>query len=652
MIRVIKLELRRNVNKTGIAIFIIFVFFAVLINNASITILKNEAEKKEQFIEVETQKIENYFAYSLYGMIGFRTFFSPSNISPIFQNSTSLTNLQALIDAGARLNFNRPEIGEYIFKKPTGGNLDLSWYLLVIMSIFILIWGWFSFRNTEYLKFLMSFCDSGLKCVYLGILLSRIFLTIISLLGLTLIIWLQFVLNGIILNTDEITSLLLFILVLTFVMIFLLILGSIFGTIKSIFKGALFTFLCWLVLVLLWPEFLNLMFSNRAKDNIKSVYNHEIEKLKIMTAFEQMAIKYSSKKEDSKKADKEMSEHFLANESKKIEMLESQMIEKTEKYAKKFHFASIINPTTFYKSVNNELSSKGFNSYIDFYKENKQKKRDFIRFYFEKRMQPATGKVEPYLSGEKYIFNAKSSLPEYFGAGLILNFIYILILLLYSYYRFNRIIFPQPENTESFKELAFNFNSGGYLAFRYDITDNNLPDQLFNAFMGKAGKFSGKISVDGESILSTVEKQDFVYLPCPDAIPGNMKNRVIINLIAGYSRIGRAEKSKLKKELGSIVNKKFEDIENVEKIEMLLKLAALTKTKIYLLNNLFYHLPVTSQSGKICAEIFEKLGLRSKEFIIIELVSMSPLKHSCFDCYSAINLEHSIYKEDIIQKGK
>ncbi len=642
MTDILVLELKRNLNKVFIAIFLLLVSSSLFINQESINKYKHQIKRDKEFVQVETKKVEAYFSWSQYLSTGFTLRLSPSPLSTLFCDSSTLSTLHALIDSGFKHDLSRPEIGEYIFKNPTGGSIDSSWYLLFILSIQVLTWGWFSFRNTEYLKYLMTFASS--KSVHFGIVFGRIFFLIAALLVMVFFSWIQFLLNGIFLNFNEIKGLLSFFVVSIIVMAFILVCGSIIGTIKSVWKGALIAFILWSGVLFLWPKLLNLWFSNKAEENMKSIFNHQIEKMEILIEFERKSLNYlktvaNKPKEERLLAYKKFTEAFLNHEFKRIEELDLYMLENTSKMAQSFHFWSMVNPVTFYKSVNNELSSLGYHSYESFYRDNQRKKKGFTRYGVNRRFNPDNGKIEPYLLGDELIFHAEPRLPAYFLVGIIFHLSLIGILFCLSYLAFKKAIFPRPEYNS--KNLDFNYTTGKHFAQGYENPD--FPNQVFNVFMGYGmeRKFSGKISIDGENIV-TERKLNLVYLPNPDTIPGDIKALSLLTLITSLLKIPKSEKTKIKEEFGPAIKKRFAELDKLEKIEFLYRLSKLKKAKVYLFNDFIFKIPMESAD-----KIFKELNVLNA--LIIELFTVRVTNQN-YDYYSDIYLKNSEYQEKVFKR--
>lgn len=347
--------------------------------------------------------------------------------------------------------------------------------------------------------------------------------------------------------------------------------------------------------------------------------------------------------EERIQASKNMIDDFFNNEFKQIEKLELEMIDKTEKLANSFYLWSVFNPVMFYKSVNNELGSRGYKSYISFYQELQQKQKQFIRYYFDKRFNGNNLIVEPFLKDEEYIYKLKPSLPAYFGLGLLIHFIYIILLLFIGFLRFKSVMFPLEKN-EIFSQIDLKPKKGKHFSYIAKPKARYFTEQVFNVFIGRPGSFSGKISIDGENIV-TREKKNFVYLPSPEALPGNIKVKALINIFAGLFKIEKSDVEKVKGEFKNIIRERFEKIEEVNKVNLMLRFAAFKKFNIYLFNNFLENI----NDKKTAHHIIDEL---KKEDILIFEINTFVLTYIEYDRLSNILLSkdsnYTKYKEDII----
>lgn len=296
--------------------------------------------------------------------------------------------------------------------------------------------------------------------------------------------------------------------------------------------------------------------------------------------------KYGKSKEEGLKADKEMSERYWNQEYPKIRALDSRAITYTRRMANKFHLLSIFNAGTFYKSVNNELSSKGYNGYTAFYENIMEVHQGFLRYYIDNKYRPLTGKVEPFLKGEEYVFYGKSSLPAYFGWGIALNVFYILILLAFSYYRFYRSLFFSRFKSGAFDQVNLDFKPGNH--YHIGIDNKEFSHLLYAALSGKG--HPGAVAIDKKGIPG---KHEWIYLPRLDHIPGDIRVKALISLTcASFNIPGDQERDLLDKlSAQGIDGRYFKDLSLSRQAVLLLMLTGYRKPDVFFFDEFFFRLP-------------------------------------------------------------
>jgi len=644
---VVKQELSRVVTGWSVIGLLIFILLGGFILQIGIEKSKIEKRQKVEFIDNEMQKIKRYVNVKMYGAYGVRRLLKASPLFSLFFNSSPISELQAFIDVGVRLELSKPEIGAGLFDESIGGILDYSWYLLVLGSMIVVPMGFFTFRNREYLRFLMNFTSA--KNVYMGVTLARVLLILISL-GLTVCLaYIQFLVNGIKLTTGEIFNLLIFLLLIVIAMVFLQVVSAGLGASKKWIKWGVITFALWFIVVFLWPEIINLVFSAKATTHMKSFYSHENTKIEKLMKFERDGYekiktgRYETV-EEKKESDRKEAEKWWREDFKKIEEIENEMINKAKDIAGDFQFWCLFTPTTFYRSVNNELGSKGFNSYVKFYKGNLVQQRGFLRFYLDKRYYENYSKFESYLSKNEIVVTAKTSLPRFFVLGLIINGLFIILAVFFSHFRFKSFLFPRPERPSAFNNFKMDLKTGNYNTI--NIFAKDFTNQFLNVLYGWCKRFRGKISIDGKNIVSSLKK-NFFYLPDPDKIPGWIKIGTFLNILGGFLRLPKEKIKELKEEYSEWIDKRFSELSKLEKAGLLFRAARLSNAKIYVFHDFFKEI-YDSHMLQLVRQIEE---LKSEGILIVDMITGSGLNAPSPDCNTSIAYEDSEYKVQIFKEN-
>jgi hypothetical protein len=426
-------EFKNNLTTRTITVCLIFLLLAVSIVQAGIAKYQYQLGKLPEFSRVEKAKIERYINYTQYGIYGYRVLFCPSPISSLFFNSTTLTELQAFVDSGVRLKLSRPEVGEHIFQHPSGGQLDYSWYVFFIGGLLGIIYGFRTFRKRDYIKFLLDSYSPA--TTYISLLGARVILLLSAVFILSSAVFLQLLLNHLALSRQEIVNYAIFSSVLGLIILLSFLLGAAFGISKNATRAVAFLTCIWLLSVFLFPEILNIIIEKKAT-NIKSRYRHEIEKIKILMDFEKNALakaqRYTSIVEQDK-TEGELAESFWNDQFKRVEKLESEIMEEMRKNIRLYQLLSVLTPATLYKSLNNEISSKGYNAYLAFYDYCLDNRKGFVRHYISKKYYSNYDCVEPFIKEGENLFHSGSSLPQSVFSGILLTFLYLLITTAVSY---------------------------------------------------------------------------------------------------------------------------------------------------------------------------------------------------------------------------
>jgi hypothetical protein len=583
MFEVTRLEIARNMTRLGIYCLIGFLLVSVIILQLGLEKLKLDEKQGFDFSEVQLKRLEVFMNYQQYGAFGIDRLLRSSPLLYMFHNSSTLNELQANIDISTRYKLYKPEMGKNLFARPTGGSLDFSWFYLVFGTLGVSLWSFLISRNKDYKIFLNNF--SGIKGVYWGIMLGRGLLIMTANLIILAVCALQFLVNGATLGPGEIYGLLYLFLVSTLMMvIFAAVTGGL-GAAKDWKKGVIKTAILWIVLVLIWPEALNAIFARKAEISLKSLEEHQKQKNELYLPFEKKALKNTGRYETQpgkEEADKQSAEEYWTEVSQRIREIDLKMIEKIEKLSRSFHFCSIFNPVTYYKSVNNELGSKGYNSYNMFFKENLEIQRKFLRHVFNKRYYENYTKVEPFLPAGELVVQAKPSLSAYFHEGLIFIFLLMVLSLYTGYFLHKSYMYPKPVKADVFQEVDINAEKGQIVFISCENQD--LNDTVTNVTRGYPQGFNGKIIIDNLDVAAD-PSLDIDFIPNYRQVPGNIRVEQLLEFIGKTGKIANEKINRFKQDYQDRLTCRFSEIEPVEGNLILLDLCRLRDGKIYVLKD-------------------------------------------------------------------
>lgn len=587
-------EFRRFLCRKNVVILLVFMVLSLYLVQDGISQYKSVIENKEQFQEIEKVKVTKYINYTQYGIYGFRMMFIPSPLSIFFNNSSLITGLTAIIDSADELRIYNSFKGRSLYAEKTGGYKDFAGIILLFGSLLVLYLGHDSFRHKGYIKFLS--CLSDYKRIFTYLQLSRIILLMLFFLFLTALGLLVLVLNGIVLKIGEIYYLLIFLGILFLMVIFLFLLGGITGTVKSRFNGIAMALVLWFAFVFFIPGIILTLTANRAND-ITSNYHLEFEKLKVIMNFEKKALdeakRYTSMKERVT-SERKLVSGALENEYKQIQQLEENM---QREMMDNFHFfnnLSMIFPTSFYQSVSNEISSRGYENFFRFYEYIQGLKIRFVNFYIQKKFYSNYDKVEPFIKGDENIYYAGNRLPVNFGWGVLITLLYITALGSASFIRFKAYLFHIPDKEmPELKKLDIELNSGSSEVVL--TADETLKDQVFSVLSGEVHAFEGKLMVDDVNIVEHrgAISDHFMFLCRPEEFPEDIKASTLIGLFQNLMSLSKKEKAEMYLELNlePIENKCFADLEDADKGRLLMAAARLKKCKVYMIDDFARGMP-------------------------------------------------------------
>lgn len=571
-------EFKRFLGKRNGTIILLLVLLSLFFIQNGINEYNNTLKQREKFQELEKTRVSRYFNYRVYGTYGFRMLFVPAPITVFFNKSGVISDMTSFVDAGERLNIYTPLQGRNVFNLKKWGLTDFSGIIMFFASLLALFYGYETLNNDEYLKFLSTL--ASVRKVFFSLLLSRIILMFFLFLFITASGFLLLILNGLYVPLNR--FMLSFLLLILLISLFFFVLGTVFSTVKSKIIGLTSILSIWFILLFIIPTVINSYIANKA-DFITPLYRMEMEKFKILSDFEKRSIeKEGVFTLDKKPTDsiKNMMLDALNNEFVRIMALEEDMRNQMKKNISLFHGLSMLFPSSFYISVNNEISSRGYDNLIEFYRHVHGLKREFTRFIFDKVYFSNFSEVESFLKDDrdKNVFDGQSRLPEYFLAGLLVTLCYIIVLIRFSYHRYKKRLFSLHENGESTSGPLDNIElKKGQ--FKVLVSEgSNYKIELFNRF---------SFSEEGA-------KKEFLYICHPENIPGDIKAGDFFFFIKRLMQItgGETVDNQLPTAIKAITGKKFSALKNHEKGELILSILRFKGKNIYLVHDAARGMPI------------------------------------------------------------
>lgn len=569
------LEFKRFFGKrNGVIILLLFLLALFFVQNG-VDDYKNILSHKEKFQEIERTKVSRYLNYRYYGTYGFRMLFVPAPITVFFNKSGVISDMTSYVDAGERLKIYNPLKGRSVFNLKKWGLTDFSGIILFFASLLALFYGYETLNNDEYLKFLSTLASA--RKLFFSLLFSRIILMILLFFFITAAGFLLLTLNGLYAPLNR--YMFSFIILIFLISIFFFVLGTAFSTIRSKITGLTSLLSTWFILLFIVPTAINSYIKGNA-DFITPVYRMEMEKFKILSDFEKQAHEETGKLvsgDEITEQEKTRISNYFNNDFKRIQSLEENMRHQMKENISLFQLLSTVVPSSFYISVNNEISSRGYENLMEFYRHVHNLKRDFVNFYLNKVYFSNFSKVEPFVKGDDAVFHAQSMLPGYFTLGLVLTVCYILGFFGVSYFRYKKVLFSlhdSEHSTSSPTDITLKKGEFKVLVNEGNLYKNQLFDRYTHSEEGKKG--------------------EFFYICHPENFPGDIKvgdfflfvKRVM--QITGKEAEGFLDSSILK----SIAGKKFNSLKNHKKGEIILAVLRAKREGIYLVHDAARGMPI------------------------------------------------------------
>lgn len=253
-----------------------------------------------------------------------------------------------------------------------------------------------------------------------------------------------------------------------------------------------------------------------------------------------------------------------------------------------YTFSSLF-PSTFYFSTCDELGGKGYLSFVDFY--TSQKDED--------------------------IFEAKSRIPGKPGLGIVMSLVYIAGVFIPGYFRFKRYLYPLPERPDQgcCEGIDIELKKGRTITL--NIFEPDFTNQFINAFCGQSRVLAGKVAINGNRFIPG-EKRDFVYLPGFDTLPGDIDVGAFISFACGLLKLPEERTGELKAKLtgeGIKGRCRFAELEGLKRAKLLLALAEVKNSNVYVFNDFITRLPGPR------GEIKERMeGLQTGRILLVDII--------------------------------
>lgn len=613
-----RLVVKRSISKRNIILFVLLLILSFYSTQQGVIEYKKKSHDLQEFTKAEKSFFKSIRNYSHYSLRGTNIYYFPSCSSIFFDHPILLSGLSGMINSIITLNIFNSCRGGIIIKGTSPFKFRFSNMLLVLGGLLVLFFGFEPMRNIEFLKFLSSHWSAF--WVYLSINISRVLIFIVGLIVI-FICCLGFVfIQSFNLDSNDFKGLIFAFISMILMLTFFFIIGTILGSFRSKFIGIAGLLSVWIFFVFLYPALVNSVIEEKSK-RIPSFYKIDSEKIAIMNKFENQVIKKFGKPMSlSKDVQKEMIKGFLENDFIEIEVIEENLKQNISELISLYNNIYLLMPTTFYYLTCEEVSSRGYQSYLSFYSYLQKLREEFVRFWIDRVYYHDPKEMVNFVKKDENLFFSKSHLPPLYWLGVGISLFYNIVLLVISFLFFRRSMFHisnkdlaelGPVDLELDKgDLKVLFSKGNHL---------NLV--LFNLFSGETlymqnKELKGEILVDEIDISKEISQNDFVYLCHPSELPGDLSVNELLSFYAGWKNIPRKELKSLfdSDEIKPIRNKNIHQLMDHEKFEVLMGILSISSSDIYLINDITVGLPMT------CAvKLKEKMEELKQDAIVIYL---------------------------------
>lgn len=618
-IAVFKFDGKRLLDRKPLIILLMLLVFVLGFFQKNISEFKDTQEQKRIFQDIEKKRVEQLLNYRVYGVRGFQIFFLPDSLSLFFVNSITIPEMSAYADSSEQLNIRKPITIKNVFDLRKNWFTDYSGILFLIGSLLILFYGYPALKSSEYLRLPDSI--TGHKNFFGAVFFARGLWLLVILLAFLACLILLAALNGIMIAIDQ--YLLIFLLVSYCLSMLIFSVGFWCGTWKSDATGMATALIIWMTFVFFIPTFHNLVNSIKSI-SIKPSYQFDMLKLIVYMDWEKKMrenegiMKLGEKPSESVK--KRMLE-YKENELRKLQAMEEDQIAQLERNKTFYQLLASFFPTTFYQSVNNEVSSRGYENLVDFCKYALGEKLKFIGIVIEKEYFSNYSKVEQFNAGNDNVYTARPKLPEFFILGIFFNLLWISGFVIAAYRRSKKNLSELEEKKKNDPDVVeVKLDTVDVNSFQAD--NDLITRQLYNFLSDEPGEFqkkgySLKVTVNDKVLNMAEQKKEFLYLCHPSELPGDTKTGNYLDFIMDLMGLDKTKRKDISSrfDLTSIRSKKLKRLDDEQMGKVYRAILEMKQYPIYLFGDTF-----RKMGWEFCYPLVEKMiSLTNDGSIIIHI---------------------------------
>jgi hypothetical protein len=595
-----------------VAWLIILVLLFLAVNHRANEIIALP-KKQQKFKEIQKKYFQKTRTYEIYSVYGIKVLFTPA-AAVIFSGCNAVPrDLTLKFDSIVMLQIFNNYKGKSLARGMFQGRRGFAGIVLNLVTILALWYGFTSMQTREYLKFLCQIRSK--RRIFWSVVVSRFILFSAAFLLINGILYAYVRTRGIAFTAGDHAGLLGNLAAALVMLGVFFAVGVLFGSRGASALSYILLFISWYVLVSAVPGALGSWAEKNFPGTIED-YQTELENFETLVEFEGYCEKIAGSFNRSQiDIERKFAEEYRDIYVKSIHAREGELKSRIESNIDTLGMLSILCPTTFYMNTSNEVSSRGYLNFIDFYQYGREMKQKFVRFYIDRTFYNDPKVLVSFIKGSEDIFVGRSRLPNYFVHAILLNLFYAAAILFFSYLRFKQWLFPSPKKTVQFNHINIPIAKNKIITFSVDRLE--FVHQLVNVFFGQSKKPGLKITLEGKDITAGL-KGGFAYLFNPRHLPGELKPVYLLLLFKRLFNLTNEEIEKIKDACGrKIMDKLFSAIEKVDKARFLLALVEVRTPGIIIFNDFTGGIPGNSRN-----ELAERVeNLKEGGALIFDIVS-------------------------------
>jgi ABC-type transport system involved in cytochrome c biogenesis ATPase subunit/uncharacterized membrane protein YhaH (DUF805 family) len=612
--------LKRFFSRRNIILLLILLALSIYCTQQGIKERKKILNNFEGFKKLESFLFSQIRNYSKYASDGFKILVVPGTNIVFFSNPVLLSELSARINSITTLDIGSNCKGGLVLRGNSPFAPRFSNVARVLAGLLILFLGYETWKDREFLRSISSKWSKFGVFISICFALPLLFILCLQVIfafciGLT-------VLQGISLTAADIRGLAISLPPMILHLLFFFFFGSILGNLRWKFTGTPGLLAVWLIFIFIYPAAVNSYIEDKSQE-ITSAYKADSDKWNKMTNFEKRSGKESGEyKDNTVQGRRQVAKKFWEKDRKDIEAVDEKLKQEISQLIDEYNTWMLWTSTTFYTITCDEVSSRGYQSYLDFFTYLQDLRSKFVRFWIDRVYYHDQKVLVNFVTNDENLFYSKSHVPKNYWTGVLLHLGVVLLLAVITYLLFKHWLeHVSPKEIKELGKVDLDLDIG---ELKIWITlKEHFKKVLFNVFSGvftvllKNG-FTGEVYFDGVDTAERKVKNNFAYICHPKELPGDMKAIDLLTFYADWNQFPRHELENLlnTEELKEILPKQIKEMEMHEKFEISMGILNMSKSDIYLIDNIASGMPTACS-----VKLLKKMEQLQSNALVIYLIS-------------------------------